>query len=89
MLFGKQKNDKLSDAVSASYRLWNDKLVAAVRMAMPPECPYTVTHVGDMVGVSPSCLMHLKLLHSPFSFRLPPTAFQLRFCQIISAREHT
>lgn len=56
MLFGKQKNDKLSDGVSTSYRLWNDKLVTAVRMAMPPECPYTVVHVGDMVGVSPPSL---------------------------------
>jgi hypothetical protein len=79
MLFGKQKNDKLSDAVSASYRLWNDKLVAAVRMAMPPECPYTVTHVGDMVGVSQSCLIHLKLLHSHFSFRLTQQLFSCVF----------
>lgn len=51
MLLGKKRSDKLSDGVSSSYRLWHDKLVNAVRLAMPAECPYTVVHVGDLVGV--------------------------------------
>jgi hypothetical protein len=56
MLFGKKKDEqKLSDGVSSSYRLWHDRLVQAVRLAMPPECPYTVVHTGDMVGVSSPC----------------------------------
>lgn len=52
MLLGKKKESKFADGVSPSYRLWHDKLVQAVRLAMPPECPYTVVHVGDLVGVS-------------------------------------
>ena len=52
MLLGKKKGDaKFSDGISSSYRLWHDKLVQAVRLNMPPECPYTVVHVGDMIGV--------------------------------------
>jgi len=53
MLLSKKKtSDKLSSGVSSAYRQWHDKLVQAVRLAMPPEEPYTVVHVGDMVGVS-------------------------------------
>lgn len=54
MLFGnKNKGDqKFADGVSSSYRAWHDKLVQAVRIAMPPDSPYTVVHVGDLVGVS-------------------------------------
>ncbi|KAL8280565.1 hypothetical protein RQP46_006888 [Phenoliferia psychrophenolica] len=56
LILGKKKAEqKFTDTVSSSYRLWHDKLVHAVRLAMPPECPYTVIHVGDMVGLF-SCI---------------------------------
>ncbi|SCV69412.1 BQ2448_2432 [Microbotryum intermedium] len=56
MLLGKKKGDqKFADSVSSSYRVWHDKLVHAVRLAMPPESPYTVVHVGDMIGLF-SCI---------------------------------
>ncbi|GAA5932802.1 uncharacterized protein JCM15063_002209 [Sporobolomyces koalae] len=56
MLLSKKKTtDKLSSGVSSAYRQWHDKLVQAVRLAMPPEEPYTVVHVGDMVGLF-SCI---------------------------------
>lgn len=68
MLLGKKKGDaKFSDGISSSYRLWHDKLVQAVRLVMPPECPYTVVHVGDMIGVNfastlPACALRLTSL---------------------------
>ncbi|KAI5479621.1 hypothetical protein MNV49_003131 [Pseudohyphozyma bogoriensis] len=56
MLLGKKKGDaKFADGVSSAYRSWHDRLVQAVRLAMPPETPYTVVHVGDMVGLF-SCI---------------------------------
>ncbi|KAM0747344.1 DNase I-like protein [Meredithblackwellia eburnea MCA 4105] len=56
LILGKKKAEqKFSDTVSSSYRLWHDKLIQAVRLAMPPECPYTVVHVGDLVGLF-SCI---------------------------------
>ncbi|SCZ96871.1 BZ3500_MvSof-1268-A1-R1_Chr4-1g06804 [Microbotryum saponariae] len=56
MLLGKKKGDqKFADGVSSSYRVWHDKLVHAVRLAMPPESPYAVVHVGDMIGLF-SCI---------------------------------
>lgn len=63
LILGKKKAT-FSDTVSSSYRLWHDKLVQAVRLAMPPECPYTVINVGDMVGVRVS-----------FSFVARPESF--------------
>lgn len=58
MLLSKKKtSDKLSDGISSAYRQWHDKLVQAVRLAMPPEEPYTVVHAGDMVGVSTPCFV--------------------------------
>ncbi|GAA5867868.1 hypothetical protein JCM1840_003469 [Sporobolomyces johnsonii] len=56
MLLGKKKTpDKLSDGLSSAYRQWHDKLVQSVRLAMPPETPYSVVHVGDMIGLF-SCI---------------------------------
>jgi len=53
MLMGKKKvmDGKMSDSISSAYRQWHDKLVQAVRLNMPPETPYTVVHVADMIGV--------------------------------------
>lgn len=51
---GKKKTEstaKFSDGVSSAYRQWHDKLVQAVRLAMPVDSPYTVVGVKDMVGV--------------------------------------
>lgn len=48
------KND-LSDGVSSSYRLWKEKLVQAVLLSQPPESPYSIVHVADMVGLF-SCI---------------------------------
>ena len=51
----KKANGGLSDKVSRSYRLWHDKLVLAVRLAMPPDCPYTVVEAQSLVGLF-SCI---------------------------------
>lgn len=49
---GRKKGpEKLSDAVSQAYRQWHDKLVAAVRLAMPADEPYMVSHTQNLVGV--------------------------------------
>lgn len=58
MLIGKKKavDGKMSDSLSASYRQWHDKLVQAVRMHLPADTPYTVVHVGDMIGLF-SCIL--------------------------------
>lgn len=71
MLLGKKKGDaltdrvtgageQLSDSVSGAYRLWYEKLVQAVRLAMPPECPYVVVSASDLVGVR--ALLHRRML---------------------------
>lgn len=79
MLLGKKKGDaKFSDGISSSYRLWHDKLVQAVRLNMPPECPYTVVHVGDMIGVS--------LERSSFSLA-DRTSLQLFSCIFVKTSE--
>jgi hypothetical protein len=53
MLLGKKKatDGKMSDSISSAYRVWHDKLIQAVRLNMPAETPYSVVHVGDMIGV--------------------------------------
>ncbi|EGG01434.1 uncharacterized protein MELLADRAFT_117813 [Melampsora larici-populina 98AG31] len=53
VLLGSRKKgaEKLSDAVSQSYRLWHDRLVAAVRLAMPADEPYVVAHTQNLVGL--------------------------------------
>jgi len=51
ILGSKKKTDKLSDGVSSGYRQWHQHLVSAVRLHMPPDCPYSVVHAGDMVGL--------------------------------------
>ncbi|KAJ8295387.1 T-complex protein 1 subunit alpha [Rhodotorula toruloides] len=53
MLLGKKKatDGKMSDSISSAYRVWHDKLIQAVRLNMPAETPYTVVHVGDMIGL--------------------------------------
>lgn len=57
MLMGKKKNldGKMSDSLSTAYRQWHDKLVQAVRLNLPADTPYTVVHVGDMIGLF-SCI---------------------------------
>lgn len=57
MLIGKKKavDGKMSDSLSSAYRQWHDKLVQAVRMHLPADTPYTVVHVGDMIGLL-SCI---------------------------------
>ncbi|KAG0144311.1 hypothetical protein CROQUDRAFT_47506 [Cronartium quercuum f. sp. fusiforme G11] len=52
LLGGRKKGaEKLSDGVSQAYRQWHDRLVVAVRMAMPAEEPYVVAHTQNLVGL--------------------------------------
>lgn len=37
--------------ITHQYRMWYDRLVSAVRLAMPPECPYRVVHSESLVGL--------------------------------------
>ncbi|THG99615.1 hypothetical protein EW145_g7230, partial [Phellinidium pouzarii] len=53
LLGGKKKapDGSISEKVSRSYRMWHDRLVLAVRLAMPPDCPYTAVHTENLVGL--------------------------------------
>ena len=57
LLGGKKKtaDGSISEKVSRSYKMWHDRLIKAVRLAMPPECPYTVLHTENLVGLF-SCI---------------------------------
>ncbi|KZT38720.1 DNase I-like protein [Sistotremastrum suecicum HHB10207 ss-3] len=47
----KKAGDHVSEKVSRSYKQWYDRLVFAVRLAMPPDDPYTVVHTENLVGL--------------------------------------
>ena len=51
----KAEDGAISQKVTTSYKKWYDRLVLAVRMAMPPETPYTVIHTENLVGLF-SCI---------------------------------
>lgn len=53
LLGGKKKGDegKINEKVTSSYKRWHDRLIQAVKMAMPPESPYTVIHTESLVGL--------------------------------------
>ncbi|EMD31787.1 hypothetical protein CERSUDRAFT_127167 [Gelatoporia subvermispora B] len=57
LLGGKNKaqDGAISQKVTTSYKKWYDRLVLAVRLAMPPDCPYTVIHTENLVGLF-SCI---------------------------------
>ncbi|KAL5508643.1 hypothetical protein ACEPAH_6262 [Sanghuangporus vaninii] len=57
LLGGKKKapDGSISEKVSRSYKMWHDRLAMAVRLAMPPDCPYTVVHAENLVGLF-SCI---------------------------------
>lgn len=72
MLLGKKKADQLfQDQVSHQYMRWHDRIVQAVRTAMPATAPYTVLHAESMVGVgagrqpSPNNPRHKLMLVRP------------------------
>jgi len=47
----KGKGGRISEKVTSSYRRWHDRLVLAVQLAMPADCPYTVIHTESLVGL--------------------------------------
>ena len=51
----KSQDGTISQKVSTSYKKWYDRLVSAVRLAMPPDTPYTVIHTENLVGLF-SCI---------------------------------
>ncbi|KAH9931392.1 DNase I-like protein [Amylocystis lapponica] len=57
LLGGKNKtaDGAISQKVTTSYKKWYDRLVLAVRLAMPPDVPYTVIHTENLVGLF-SCI---------------------------------
>ncbi|OBZ71955.1 Synaptojanin-1 [Grifola frondosa] len=54
---GKNKltDGTISQKVTTSYKKWYDRLVLAVKLAMPPDAPYTVIHTENLVGLF-SCI---------------------------------
>lgn len=49
---GKKHDDvAVGDKVTGAYRRWYDRLVLAVRLAMPADCPYTCIHTESLVGL--------------------------------------
>lgn len=58
LLGGKKKGHeegKISEKVTSAYKRWYDRLVAAVRLAMPANAPYTVIETENLVGLF-SCI---------------------------------
>jgi len=57
LLGNKKKADDggLSENVTGAYKRWHDRLVYAVRLAMPPDTPYSVIHTESLVGLF-SCI---------------------------------
>lgn len=53
LLGGKNKtaDGSISQKVTTSYKKWYDRLVLAVRLAMPADEPYTVIHTENLVGL--------------------------------------
>ncbi|KAF9236877.1 Endonuclease/exonuclease/phosphatase [Melanogaster broomeanus] len=53
LLGGKKKGEdgKISEKVTSSYKRWHDRLVQAVKLAMPIDSPYTVVHTESLVGL--------------------------------------
>ncbi|KIJ59776.1 hypothetical protein HYDPIDRAFT_161978 [Hydnomerulius pinastri MD-312] len=53
LLGGKKKGEdgKISEKVTSSYKRWHDRLILAVKLAMPPDSPYTVIHTESLVGL--------------------------------------
>ncbi|OJT02321.1 hypothetical protein TRAPUB_7161 [Trametes pubescens] len=58
LLGGKSKSTDgtISQKVTTSYKKWYDRLVLAVRCAMPADSPYTVVHAENLVGLF-SCVL--------------------------------
>ncbi|KIK91255.1 hypothetical protein PAXRUDRAFT_13877 [Paxillus rubicundulus Ve08.2h10] len=50
---GKKKGEdgKISEKVTSSYKRWHDRLVQAVKLAMPPDSPYAVINTESLVGL--------------------------------------
>ncbi len=40
-----------SHKVSRSYQLWTDRLTLSIRLAMPADCPYSIVHTENLVGL--------------------------------------
>jgi hypothetical protein len=57
LLGGKSRttDGAISQRVTTSYKKWYDRLILAVRLAMPPDAPYTVVHTENLVGLF-SCI---------------------------------
>ncbi|KAI0317680.1 DNase I-like protein [Amylostereum chailletii] len=54
LLGGKKKGGsglEVSEKVTGQYKRWHDKLVTAVRLAMPPEEPYVIIQTENLVGL--------------------------------------
>lgn len=47
----KTNDGLISQKVSSAYRKWNEQLILSVRLAMPPDVPYTVVHSESLVGL--------------------------------------
>jgi hypothetical protein len=57
LLGSKKKEDSgISEKVTTGYKRWHDYFTLAVRLAMPGDVPYTVTHTENLVGLF-SCVM--------------------------------
>lgn len=48
---GRNTDGALSQRVTTAYKKWFDRLVLGVRTAMPVDCPYTVIHTENLVGL--------------------------------------
>ncbi|KAK9894154.1 DNase I-like protein [Cystobasidium minutum MCA 4210] len=64
MLLGRKKADAMfQDQVSHQYMRWHDRLVQAVRTAMPADSPYYLQHAENLVGLQ--TLIFVKTCEKP------------------------
>lgn len=42
---------QLNERISHQYREWQSRLIQSIRLAMPPDCPYTLVHTETLVGL--------------------------------------
>lgn len=47
----KHSDDPVGDKVTGAYKRWHSQMMLAVRLAMPPDCPYTCIHTESLVGL--------------------------------------
>lgn len=91
MILGRKKTDALfQDQVSHQYMRWHDRLVQAVRTAMPADSPYYLLHAENLVGVSCPLLSPTPAIFPPeiSNIELLPQASKSYLREVLREIQH-